>query len=163
MRTSQTSGAMWLGRPASTTGVAAHIDTIDFRIRQKSQIVNLTGTAYCIQISSMPHSRQRLSHPVGHEQATGGAATCARGVAKMLVQVQPGTGAAAHSPSGADAKVHDLSAGWAYGAPHMIGSLALLNVNIPDKTRTRQVDGLLFLPAGLAVLEVKGFTAPQSG
>jgi hypothetical protein len=29
----------------------------------------------------------------------------------------------------------------------------LLNVNIPDKSTTRPVDGLLFLPTGLAVLE----------
>jgi hypothetical protein len=81
----------------------------------------------------------------------------------MLVRVQPGTGPAAHGLSGAEAKVHDLLAGWAHGTPHAIGGLALLNVNIPDKTTTRQVDGLLFLPTGLAVLEVKGFTAPQSG
>jgi len=39
----------------------------------------------------------------------------------------------------------------------------LLNVNLPDKCTTRQVDGLLFLPAGLAVLAVKGFTTGQPG
>jgi hypothetical protein len=81
----------------------------------------------------------------------------------MLVRVQPGTGAAAHGLSGAEAKVHDLLAGWAHGTPHAIDGLALLNVNIPDKSTTRQVDGLLFLPTGLAVLEVKGFTTPQAG
>ncbi|MEU4522959.1 hypothetical protein AB0F52_30150 [Amycolatopsis sp. NPDC024027] len=81
----------------------------------------------------------------------------------MLVRVQPGTGATAHSLSGAEAKVHDLSAGRVYGMPHTIGSLRLLNVNIPGKTRTRQVDWLLFLPARPAVLEVKGFTTPHSG
>lgn len=81
----------------------------------------------------------------------------------MLVRVQPGTGTAAHGLSGAEATVHDLLAGWAHGTPYAIGGLALLNVNVPDKGTTRQVDGLLFLPAGLAVLEVKGFTACQSG
>lgn len=81
----------------------------------------------------------------------------------MLVRVQPGTGTAAHGLSGAEAKVHDLLAGWAHGTDHAIGGLALLNINIPDKRTTRQVDGLLFLPTALAVLEVKGFTAPQSG
>ncbi|MEV6874223.1 nuclease-related domain-containing protein [Amycolatopsis sp. NPDC051128] len=81
----------------------------------------------------------------------------------MLVRVQPGTGTNAHGLSGAEAKVHDLLAGWAHGTSHAIDGLALLNVNIPDKATTRQVDGLLFLPTGLAVLEVKGFTAPQSG
>ncbi|SFW11903.1 Nuclease-related domain-containing protein [Amycolatopsis australiensis] len=81
----------------------------------------------------------------------------------MLVRVQPGTGSAAHGLSGAEAKVHDLLAGWAHGTDYAIGGLALLNVNIPDKRSTRQVDGLLFLPTGLAVLEVKGFTTPQTG
>ncbi|UOZ03390.1 nuclease-related domain-containing protein [Amycolatopsis sp. WQ 127309] len=81
----------------------------------------------------------------------------------MLVRVQPGTGSAAHGLSGAEAKVHDMLAGWAHGTPHAIDGLALLNVNIPDKSTTRQIDGLLFLPTGLAVLEVKGFTTPQAG
>lgn len=79
------------------------------------------------------------------------------------MRVQPGAGAAAHGLSGAEAKVHDLLVGWAHGTPHAIGGLALLNVNIPDKGTTRQVDGLLFLPTGLAVLEVKGFTTTQAG
>ncbi|MDX3192723.1 NERD domain-containing protein [Streptomyces sp. MN03-5084-2B] len=81
----------------------------------------------------------------------------------MLVRVQPGTGSAAHGLSGAEAKLRKLLAGWTHGTDHAIGGLALLNVNLPDKNTTRQVDGLLFLPTGLAVLEVKGFTTPQSG
>jgi hypothetical protein len=81
----------------------------------------------------------------------------------MLVRVQPGAGQHAHGLSGAEAKVHDLLAGWALGTEHAIGGFALLNVNLPHQGTTRQVDGLLFLPAGLAVLEVKGFTKPQSG
>uniref|UniRef100_UPI003F493E16 nuclease-related domain-containing protein n=1 Tax=Amycolatopsis sp. CA-082387 TaxID=3239918 RepID=UPI003F493E16 len=81
----------------------------------------------------------------------------------MLVRVQPGAGTAAHGLSGAEAKVHDLLATWAHGTDHAIDGLAMLNINIPDKSTTRQVDGLLFLPTGLAVLEVKGFTAPQIG
>ncbi|WP_410667670.1 nuclease-related domain-containing protein [Amycolatopsis sp. cmx-4-68] len=81
----------------------------------------------------------------------------------MLVRVQRGAGQHAHGLSGAEAKVHDLLAGWAPGTDHAIGGFALLNVNVPHQGTTRQVDGLLFLPAGLAVLEVKGFTKPQSG
>uniref|UniRef100_UPI003F4907D4 NERD domain-containing protein n=1 Tax=Amycolatopsis sp. CA-293810 TaxID=3239926 RepID=UPI003F4907D4 len=79
----------------------------------------------------------------------------------MLVRVQRGTGATAHGLSGAEERVVGLLSSWT-GKYHLPG-LALVNVNVPEKTAVRQVDGLIFTPAGLMVLEVKGFVRPQPG
>jgi hypothetical protein len=48
------------------------------------------------------------------------------------VRVQPGTGAAAHDPTGAEAKVRDLPAGWTRGTDPVIDGMVLPNVNLPD-------------------------------
>ncbi|MBE1580412.1 NERD domain-containing protein [Amycolatopsis roodepoortensis] len=79
----------------------------------------------------------------------------------MLVRIQRGTGATAHGLSGAEERVVTLLSSWT-GEYHLPG-LALVNVNVPEKTAVRQVDGLIFTPAGLIVLEVKGFVRPQPG
>lgn len=81
----------------------------------------------------------------------------------MLVRVQPGAGQGVRGLSSAENRVHDLLASWAAGTEFHIPGLTLLNVYLPDKGTTRQVDGLVFLPSRLAVVEVKGFTSPQSG
>lgn len=80
----------------------------------------------------------------------------------MLVRVQRGSGGGAHGLSGAEDKLVDMLQSWGPGRFHLPG-LALVNVNVPDKTATRQVDALVFTPSGLIVVEVKGFTRPQAG
>ncbi|MFE5565956.1 nuclease-related domain-containing protein [Amycolatopsis japonica] len=79
----------------------------------------------------------------------------------VLVRVQHGTGATAHGLSGAEERVVTLLSSWT-GEYHLPG-LALVNVNVPEKTAVRQVDGLIFTPSGLIVLEVKGFVRSQPG
>lgn len=80
----------------------------------------------------------------------------------MLVRVQPGHEGGAHGLSGAEEQLVSRLESWGPGQFHLPG-LALVNVNVPDKTGVRQVDALLFTPEGLVVVEVKGFTRPQPG
>lgn len=80
----------------------------------------------------------------------------------MLVRVQHGTSEGPHGLSGAEEKVVTILESWGPGLYHLPG-LTLVNVNVPDKATTRQVDALLFTPSGLIVVEVKGFTRPQAG
>ena|GEM_PF-2837576 len=80
----------------------------------------------------------------------------------MLVRVQPGHEGGAHGLSGAEEQFVRRLESWGPGQYHVPG-LAVVNVNVPEKSGARQVDALLFVPEGLVVVEVKGFTRPQSG
>src|SRR5699024_9823455 len=67
-----------------------------------------------------------------------------------------------HGLSSAEEAFVTMTHSWGPGAYHL-PRLALVNVNVPDKNTTRQVDALLFTPTGLIVIEIKGFTRPQAG
>lgn len=80
----------------------------------------------------------------------------------MLVRVQPGTGPAAEGLSSAEAHVVRLARSWT--GQYALPGLLMVNVNVPaERGATRQVDGVLWSPHGLVVIEVKGFTRPQPG
>lgn len=63
--------------------------------------------------------------------------------------------------SSAERTVIDLIRSWT-GQHHLPG-LCVMHVHVPSGNRTREVDGLLWTPHGLSVLEVKGFTSAQDG
>lgn len=80
----------------------------------------------------------------------------------MLVRVQPGTGPATEGLSSAEAHVVRLARSWT--GQYALPGLLMVNVNVPaERGATRQVDGVLWSPHGLVVLEIKGFTRPQPG
>lgn len=74
---------------------------------------------------------------------------------RVVVQGDPTTRSAAEDT------VIGLLREWT-GKYHLPG-LCLMHVHVPTGARTREVDGILWTPHGLAVLEVKGFTSPQEG
>jgi len=82
-------------------------------------------------------------------------------VSGVLVRVQHGPGSDGEGLSGAEAEVVRMLRTWT-GKWHLPG-VALVNVNLPDRKTTRQVDALVFTPHGLLVVEVKGFTRAQPG
>jgi hypothetical protein len=82
-------------------------------------------------------------------------------VSGVLVRVQHGPGSDGEGLSSAEAEVVRILRSWT-GKWHLPG-VALVNVNLPDRKTTRQVDALVFTPHGLLVVEVKGFTRPQPG
>lgn len=78
------------------------------------------------------------------------------------MRVQRGPGVSGEGLSGAETQVVKQWRSWT--GQYQLTGLALVNVNVPDdRGRARQVDAVLFFPHGLAVVEIKGFTEPQSG
>lgn len=72
---------------------------------------------------------------------------------RVIVQGDPS------ARSSAENKVIGLLRDWS-GSHHLPG-LCLVHVHVPTGNRTREVDGLLWTPHGLVVLEVQGFTTAQ--
>lgn len=74
---------------------------------------------------------------------------------RVVVQGDPTT------RSGAEDTVAGLLRDW--NGEHRFSGLCVMHVHVPTGGRTREVDGLLWTPHGLSVLEVKGFTTAQAG